>query len=456
MNDSVSSPQPFGAVIFDHPELAADGWACESGGRSFRVSSTGDLGSGTIWYTNIQMAAFYQKGFRQSPKLRPEGFLRTQFNSVLIELGLKSEPVSVQVAVMAGLVGAVMEFAYLHLGISAPPVGALNNGLRQSCLPSDARLPEQVALASAEANQTFVECEKRAIPNNTSLISLVFHRYSHAKKLLENRFPSGNWSQLKGTSFPPSTAEGFRSWQARVDRPGLFQVDIKAVSPVINHLINYGAGAGMEVARSGEGGRYVTYKRRCFMTAEELDFMLAYADIDIEKVYLCDSYGPAPIVLPQWGNIPQHSYAYGLYTENLWTALTRSLDGKAAKSPLSAWLHTYDRLHCLKTAIEIDRDYGMTVHSYGYGRITLVVPDGSGSMMSKIAQNKKMIAPMATKESQISYKVDPKAGPAAIMQAAMDRRALAFLTQVNDRSVADAQESKRRQILANNSNRISL
>lgn len=444
MANSNLCPRHYGAVVFDHPEIAAGGWACVAGGDPFRIESTGDLSSDIIWYTNIQMATFYQKGFRQSPKLRPEGFLRTQFNSLLIELGLKTESIETQVMVIAGLMGNVMSFAYLHLGLVSPPVGALNNGLRQSCLPSDPRLPPQILTAGSEASQSFVECEKRTLARGAMLVSLVFHRATHAELLLSRSYPSGGWSEVSAQSIPPSSVEGFRAWQSRVNRPGLFQVSIQTVSPVINHLINYGAGAGMEVVRAEDGARYVTYKRRCFMTTEELEFMLQYAEIDIEKVYLCDGYGPPPITLPSWGGIRRHSFAYGLYCENLWTSLTRSLDGKAAKSPLSAWLHAYDRLECLAKAIRIDREYNVPIHSYGYGRITLVAPSGDSSLVSKIAQEMSLVSPMVEKGSSSIYEVDAKKGPAALMQAAMDRRAREFLCQIDDRALNDAIECRHR------------
>ena len=192
------------------------------------------------------------------------------------------------------------------------------------------------------------------------------------------------------------------------------------------------------------------------MTSEELEFMLDYADISIEKVFLCEGYGPAPITIPNWGNMPNHSFAFGLYMENLWTSLTRSLDGKLARSPLSAWLHTYDRLACLKKSIEIDQEFNVAVHSYGYGRITLMVPENSSALLSKIAITKKMITPMANKNSRIIYKADTKGGPASIMQAAMDRRAIDFVIQINERAVGDAMDAKRRQLKASNSSRITL
>ena len=456
MSNGFALPQSYGAVIFDRPEDASEGWACAVNDKPFRVSSTGDLSSGTVWYTNIPMETFFKKGFRQSPKLRPEGYLRTQHNSLMIELNLRNESPETQVLVLANLFHRVMHFSYLHLGLTSPPIGMLNNGLRQSSLPADPRTPVEVLKAAGEASQSYVECEKRNIEDRASLISLVFHRFMHAKHILSSNYPTGSWSRLDSANLPRNTSQAFEAWQHQVGRPALFQVTINAVATTINHLINYGAGAGMEVAQASEGGRYITYKRRCFMTGEELQFMLNYADITIDAAYLADNYGPAPVVLPNWGNFTENSFAFGLYAENLWTSLTRSLDGKSAKSPLSAWIHSYDRLACLRKAMEIDAEGIAIVHSYGYGRITLRLPESRRGLAAQLALTHKLISPMANKDEVSTYAVSGKDGKAALMQAAMDRRARKFLEQLDEKAIDEAVTAKVKQHSSVNSNRLTL
>lgn len=426
--------QRYGAVLFDDPEAVERGWACVSGQDPFYVSSTGDLYSNTIWLTNVDLQAFYKKGLSKSPRLRPDSFLRTRVSSLLIELGLRYVEPREQSRSLAELFSIVMQFGFYHLGISSAPVGALNNGIRQVTLPEEQALPLYVKEAAEYAVQPHVICEKKEIEDNSELISLVFNRYGYALSMLEHRLPIGKWQRDRQFDFS-SGAGNIVSKLEHSNKPALIRVDIRTIDISINHLVNYGSGAGMKTFKSHSGSEAVTFNQRAWMTTPEFVFLSKYTEMEVKDVLVGEGYGINPLSVPAWGHYSEHSYAFGLYCENLWTALTRTLDGRSAKTPLSAWVHSVDRLRCLEKAMQIDCTENVTVHGYGYGRVTLQMTPASRGIMPDLALRQKMIAPM-NDVAQAKHRPLPQpATHTDIMQIAMERGAIDFIERTNNAAI---------------------
>lgn len=213
-----SFARKFGAVIFDTPMTPSSGWACIYGSDPIYITSTGDLETHITWVTNIDWSIFIKIGLHKTPRFRPENFLRTKISSIIQEIGLKDATRREQAKSMSEIVGSTMQFANIHLGISAPPFGALNNGVRQIFLPSEQPEPMDVIEASESASQPYVSCEKTAPRDDDELVPVLMHRYQYAKNIISSRLPTGKWGNVNLATIGTTPRE-IDNWVVRCENP---------------------------------------------------------------------------------------------------------------------------------------------------------------------------------------------------------------------------------------------
>ncbi len=429
----------YGVAIFDDPKAAKEGWACVAGEDPYFVSNTGDLYTSVTWLTNIDLDTFFKKGLKQTPRLRADNFLRTKVSTILIELGLKHAPVREKALHLAALFDTVMQFSFLHLGINTAPSGMLNNGIRQIILPTETPFQPYISEAAKLAYQPHVLCEKVYTDEEADLVSLVFHRYRYAKTITSYNVPQGTWKRCE-EDITGLSMDAIEEWLAERKQPALLCVEITSIHESVNDLVNYGAGAGDRTTKTTQGADTVTPNPRSWMTSHEFLTMAKYANMSVREILVGERFALNPISIPKWGTLTQHSFAFGLFCENLWTSLTRGLDMRANNTPLGAWIHSIDRMYCFEQARLIKESDFVAIHGYGYGRITLQIPKAESSTISDMAHRLKMIAPMNTNPygTQRTPPVNPS--HAEIMQSLMDRGALNFLEQTDRDALHQAKE----------------
>lgn len=419
MRESLSKSR-LGVCLFDDPFSPSGGWAKESFGSPRYVRGTGDLRTDTTWLTNIDSNTFYKMGLSKTPRFRSGNFMRTMLSSIHTELGLSDLPPRERISLLCQIFAAVMDFTFINYGIKATPFGQLNNGIRQVAIPSEEPLCKLVREAAASATQPYVSCEKQPSEMKYHLATLVFHRQSYAKEICSQPFPIGPWSKAE-EGFPRSQYD-LVNWLVEIDKPALIEVTIKKISQEINSLVNYGAGAGYRSSRANRSSIIILNERR-WMTSVEFSKLSKHAELDINQVILGSHFVRSPVNIPDWRSEIVRCFSFGLYCENLWTSLTRGLDGKGARTPLSAWVHSIDRLLCLEKCQQLMRDEHLIVHGYGYGRITVQAKEGQLMSMPDIALRQGLIAPAPSPNHIVTRDIHSGQTMLELTQILIERRA---------------------------------
>jgi hypothetical protein len=428
--------QSFGVALFDNPNHPSAGWAAISGEAAFRFCGINDLRTSVIWIVNSDMRVMHERQLLDSPRLRPDHFLRTRINTLITELGLKQATAEVQATHLSVLVNQIMQITFLHTGLDTAPRLSLNNGLRQAKLPSLPAVPVSTAYASKEATQTYVGCE---VPRKVEgeLVSLTFHRARYAQRILAHDLPFGRWTELNPSEMSASN-DALNNMVSESVQPLLIELDITHIDKSINHLVNWGSGAGREVRTSNES-HVVTMKRRTWMTSHEYSYLKPYMQCTIKNIHRGESFGVSPVVVPVWHKSSLYSYAFQIYCENLWTSLTRSIDGNPASNPLAAWVHSIDRMLCLEKARALESEGWLTIRHYGYGRIVVEVPNHCIDMVPELALKHHLISNInPNKQLLDKYQVRDFSTAAQHMQIIFDQGKLSLVETLSNRSLTEA------------------
>ncbi len=426
-----------GLCLFDNPYAPDGGWAVESFGTPRYIRGTGDLRSDTIWLVNIDGTAFHQMGLSRTPRLRSDAFLRTKLSSISLELGLSDLTQRDRASMLCQMFTAMMDFSYIDFGIKTAPTNQLNNGIRQVVLPIEEPIDPAVRAAAQAAWQSHVYCEKELASSDSQLLSFVFHRQSYAQELFSQPLPVGPWERFEGEY--PHEGTAFAEWLEALGRPALVEITLEHLHESINSLVNYGSGAGYTTSAANRGST-ITFNTRRWMTSVELRYLCPHARITIHGVILGNGFASSPVNVPSWDAQIQRSYAFGLYCENLWTSLTRSLDGKYSKSPLAAWMHSLDRICCLTKCRQLVQEEGFIVHSYGYGRVTVLASKTQILAMPHIALRLGILAPAPEPENIVKRPVTPKQTILELTQLVIERRAHDLISRMDAIAIDKAHE----------------
>lgn len=431
----------YGVVLFDNNVSPATGWASVDGSPSFFISSTGDLDTNTTWITNIDANNFAKIGLNKTPRFRPENFLRTKLSSILFEIGRKDAPPKEQARCLSEIAGSVMKYAEIHLGITTAPFGALNNGIRQIFMPSERPEPIDVIEAAESAFQTYVNCERSSThDDDDEIISLLMPRYQYAKQIVASRLPWGKWGVVPLHSVG-STRREIEHWITRCDKPLLLQIQIERMAPNPAKLVNYGNGAGMQINKSqiAGGGSMLILNKHEWVTSIEYAALKEYAVINVEKILIAESWAANPVSIPLYGQYSELAFPFGLYCESLWTSLTRSVVGKAAKTPISAWIHSIDRMLCFNKAMLLLENHNQSINGYGYGRIVIKVPKPEVYKVPELCLNHGLISPMFAPGLYSQFRLPSNTPTSAqLLQVAMARGERGFLANMNEKTMQEA------------------
>ncbi|MFK5949490.1 MAG: hypothetical protein QM500_12060 [Methylococcales bacterium] len=438
--------QLYGVALFNEPSEYKDGWAAIGGsiGREpFSFESTGELSNDVIWLTNMDADLFFRAGLMKTPRFRHSQYLRTKLSSMILELGLKNVDLPGQAIILANIFNNIMKITKFHIGISGAPINTLSTGLKQVIQPEIDVFSPKVRDASSKACQSFVQCMKpyETLDEDSQIVSLVFHRQKYAHVMKTYDLPTGNWEKASSVILAQSN-EQLLDWVCDHDKPCLIEVDIMRIDSDINHLLNYGSGAGVHIKKAQNGKNWAGLNQREWMTTPELKIIRKYTDLIVKDILIGEGYIKNPIKLPEWGGL---SYSTGILNENIWVSLTKDLTGKNAKTPQSAWLHSIDRMLCFLTAKKIEKSNFATIHSYGYGRITICIPDNNFKNLIDLAARIGMIAPMPEEEDCYNRKITKDAPHELVFEAIMERRAFHLIEKLDNEAIKKAKELKNRQ-----------
>lgn len=431
--------QRYGVALFDNPKKYASGWAAvgdEIGAEPFSFQDTGELENNVIWITNIDKNTFFRCGLSKTPRFRHEYYLRTKLSSIVLELDIKNEDLSIQAVKLASLVATVMQLTHYHVGMSGAPANTLATGLRQVIQPDSQAVDNVLRDASKKASQSFVECVKshELINKDYRITSLVFHRRSYAKLITSYKLPYGEWLQAPSEVLAMSN-RSMIEWVCKNDRPCLVKVRVLNINSSVNHLVNYGAGAGLVINRTDEGKDWAGLNQREWMTTPEINVMRKYMDLIVEDILIGEGYVENPIRIPKWGVL---SYCAGIMCENMWVALTKDLSGSPGQNPQSAWIHSIDRTLCFLAAKGLDLLANTSVQSYGYGRVTICIDNGGFRQVADLAVRMKMVAPMAPKGEEFNRVLNKEANAPLVLNAIMERRGFDLLEKLDREAIGEA------------------
>lgn len=391
----------YGVVLFDEPKHPEAGWAMQAGDRPFRIESVGNLDSDVFWLTNLEYKAFRESNLDRSPRFLEDGYLRLRLNAMLADWGLREETPEIQLRSLTALFHATMTLAEKLYGIDYVPPYALAVGLAELLGPKvHQEQPADATYALESASQSYVFCQTPKWRKHDKVVTFSLHRGVHAQALASASVPVGRFQTLSNHELPDG-ADARLEWAFQEERPLLLRVKLTNIDPDVSPLINYGAGARARRGRV-EGKRVQQTNLHEWITAPELKLLAKHAQVEILAVMAAERYIESPIRLPaissELSDLAYLSYAYGLLAENAWVAGTVDSEGKKKVSPLSVWLQSLDRARCFAAALAISRQAeDVVIMSYGYGRITLRLPDmGShfGSDLANIALPCDVLSPV--------------------------------------------------------------
>lgn len=357
----------YGCVLFDDITQHATGWASVSGEDSFRISSTQNLATDTVWLTNITYDVAQFSGLASHARFRKEDYLRRRLGPLRKDLGLNDsfEACPTLSNVFERSVKLVQKL--LHLKNDEIPQGLLRNGIRDKFMGHDPVHEEPIYIALRDATSPWTSCE-RADPPPEDFTQITFRvpPVEHSKCMLSTMAPTGSWEKV---DISLKSNEDIANWLTSL--PGLAVINIAAkdFNPEFNQLYNFGSNpAGPRTNRQ-------------WVTSLELITLIDVAKIEIYGAYVNTGISPDSGWLKIFETLPSNadlSYSLGLALENIWTGFCSGLIPPAHKrGPERTWINDYapfiramDRMICLQKAIGLQRK-GFDVVGYGVGSILI-------------------------------------------------------------------------------------
>jgi hypothetical protein len=396
----------FGFVMFDLIDnngekipVPGSGWASIEGVSAFRIKNISDLSNEVIWLTNLSQDVFWKsKAFKES-KLKYSGYLRTDVNQIMRELGLVINEIKIAniTEIISEIFNKVMRLAIEFYGIESFIQKDLYSEIRNVLFEEDKNISNYVDEALSRSYQDLVICERVIPKEKVSFITLKRPRYFHAKSILDIMIPfsKGDWDFFASEDLPLSTEKKIKFLMEK-ERPFIAKVSINYFHNQSN--VNLELGKLLNLGEAiGEGGRP---KQRNWVCQPELLYLSKFADLNIEAAFMAEEYKPLEksVQLPYLGELSNLSYSLGILSECVWFGLaTRSINpknkSKTLVSPRACWLKAADRFMTLTSAM-ILMSAGFVVVSYGYGGVTVMIEDYKISQLLEIAPYAGLTVPI--------------------------------------------------------------
>lgn len=389
-----------GCVIFDHPSaidvgVPCPGYRCIPGESPIRISGPEDLPSNARWLSNVDVDVARWAKYLNSPKLLNDRYLRSKTKYIVGELGLGRMSGADQAHVVAGVFSNVMKMSKAFFQMCEPPMYSLISGVPSAIGHYQMAFPSDVQEVAKQAFQTWTSCAGSV--DGDHYTSVVLPRVSHAKQLYEAELPWGSWAPVCKSQLPPEKDRV--KWVVNNDSPCIAHITVNRIDPRVSGLVSFASGAGTIGRNARAGGVYNTLNSRQWATSLELSFLARMADITIHDVYISECGLSRRYALPSSGKLSKLSYSYGILCENLWVSLGCDADGRRSRTPLTAWLHSIDRMACMLKSVPFHKA-GIPVTGYGLGRITLAVNESMSHDFRKLCVEHQVI-PQAGFSSEV-------------------------------------------------------
>lgn len=395
-NPSFDNDLPqFGIVMFDNPEEPKHGWASLAGGAVVRIRGLGDLASDAVWVSNLDFYAIKNTGLWSNPKIKRNDFLRIEIARIAKEMGLViTNHNTNHLPIMSEIIDRIMRLGhqyYVFTEIKDSLKSTVNECLFTSLMDINGNGNPSIDQYMAEAFMPFQRCYG-PMSTDAQIAQFRFSRVFYANTIVERPVPYGNWSLLK--NFPRKSLAKQRKngpvykflSEYGSEKPLLCEVSVTNIDPEYAELLDFGNGTA----------------RRNWLPGHEAAFLAAYGDVELKRVIEAEGYYSLteydPLVPPSEGVPGELSFSLGVLAENHWLALAspRSIEihgvKKANTSARATWLRAWDRMICLKAALQF-KDAGYTVSSYGIGSVNVSLTPNSFSKSIDFATNLGMSSP---------------------------------------------------------------
>lgn len=402
--------QLYGCVIFDDPQMHAAGWACISGEEPSRIEGTYALRSDVVWVTNLGYEIARSGGLNGHARFRRADYLKSSgFEKILAEIGVASA--SDMARAGAILVERVMRLTRKHLNIQETPMESLRKGVMKHLNLSAPQMPESIRAAIAESTSAYTTCERPSWDDGMVMRKFLPPRIRHGREILSIPYPSGRWHALVRRQLPrgrQAVGDGLAEWLLGLPGPALAKITMERCDPDMNGLLNFGSGLNSDNTRRG------------WVSTPELFFLLRFADIRINAVYLCDDISLHPLSglaeLAFADDLNQVSLSAGVFMENLWQGLASPLVSRMP-NPLAPFIRAQDRMACLRYAHRL-KLAGFTVTGYGAGMVVVQVPEcGAEQMLLEAAREFELMPPACGLSAEKDNIKSSGSGPLQIMQS---------------------------------------
>jgi hypothetical protein len=366
-----------GTVVFDDPSLAREGWASD-GSDAKRINGHGELGSDTLWVTNIPFPKWRDLTLNNTSNILHSQYMRSTIEHIAKELDIIDD-VQRMVVETAKIYNKAIKYGYENYGIGiATPGYRYTTIVADKVFPSHMRRTPNVAYrhrlldAFKQSTQENQAMSNKKIPSGSSVYSFNMPRGSYGKWLLDQPVPIGkSWTEIKMSD--SATTIGIRENEM-----------IKGTKAVLEKLLAMGQKNAVflkvRVTYTSKSHKdFATYAsgsnhNRGWVTLPELLTLLKYCVVELHGGFMTE-LGPLNILTDSMRSEEEHSYSKGIFMENLWIALA-SPRYKDTYTGVGAYLRAYDRAMCFKVAEKLTLDHGITIGSYGAGRIQAYLREG--------------------------------------------------------------------------------
>lgn len=434
-----------GSAIFQNkhydPIGLNPGFKCVSGEEAVKFEGTGELQSNVRWLTNITVESAFNSQLKNTPRLLDDKYLRVSTSSMILELGLKSCSLEEQAKCVAHIFNNTMRLASRYFRLDEPPKGSLAAGIPAPIGHVQPKISDPTILGAAQQSiLQFTACERR-LPGaeRVEYVSLIIPRVKHANAVISAGAPWDDFFWLSPNQLPPANQR--LKWIVESPLPMLCKVRILSIDREMNHLVNWGNGAGSFSKRTITNAAFVTTNQRQYVTSNELKVLAQFCRIEVDEVAISNTPPETNYSLPDGGPICDLSYSYGLIVENLWCALLRGADGTYLRTPMTAWIHATDRMYCLQHAKHLSTR-GFTVNGYGYGRITLAVELSRKEELKRVALEMGLLPSLEVDILEENLDVSSCSSNDELMKLLFSCGHLPFILQLDDEHVKYSEGSK--------------
>jgi len=383
-----------GVCHFDDIETATSAWISVNGDQPRRISTRGELSSNIFWITNLMWNQYRKQNLSKIKNIQDAQFFRTSYILLSEEFGITSD-VKEQVQFFSKVFTKIAIYCKekLNVDISLSQY-RLTTLLRDHLMPSSLRKapegPNSLEIGDAIKQSTQqLQIMTGNSPQGSKTHNFVFPRGGYTRILFGMKYPNGkNWEKLSEKNH--TSIFGYEdNIQVRGTRATLlklkemsktkavfFKVTVLSQSPEYIGYQTFGSGANIS---------------RRWACLPEIIHLSRFSKLKIEGGYSCD-LDDLKLNVPLKTDDYEFSIARSIFLESLSIGLSTPFKGDPSPfKAVGAYLRAYDRILCAKVAESFHREGGITVGSFGAGRVTCYLKETDMDFSNRIALEQGII-----------------------------------------------------------------